>query len=129
MPRAQKTSDTQALAARSVTLGGTFIIGAAGAISSQDASSLTGGVVTQTGSEDGRYHVAFTIKAKRNLGSFAQMIGPDDAAFPTTTGSDPQTRNIAATGFDIQFKRTDTQVDTDPASGTECSWFARVALK
>ncbi len=110
-------------------LGGTFTIGAAGAISSQDASSLTGGVVTQTGSEAGRYTVAFTLKCKRNLGCFAQMVGPDDDAFPTTTGSDPQTRNIAVTGFDIQFKQTDDQSDEDPASGTICSWFARVALK
>lgn len=110
-------------------LGGTFTITTSGAIASQDASSLTGGVVTQTGSEDGRYHVAFTLAAARNLGCFAQMVGPDDTAFPTTTGSDPQTRNRAVTGFDIQFKRQDTQADADPADGTECSWFARVALK
>ena len=109
-------------------LGGTFTIGASGAVDSQDDSVLTGGVITQTGSEDGRYHVAFTIKAERCLGAFAQMQGPDDDAFPTTTGSDPQTRNRAADGFDIQFKRVDTQADADPASGTECSWFARVAL-
>jgi len=117
------------MAARCVTLGGIVTIGAAGAISSQDASSMSGGVVTQTGSEDGRYTVAFTIKAKRSLGGFVQMIGPDDNAFPTTTGSDPQTRNHAATGFDIQFKRVDTQADADPASGTKFAWFARVALK
>ncbi len=110
-------------------LGGTFLIGSSGAITSQDASSLTGGVVTQTGSEDGRYTVAFTIKAARNLGCFASMFGPADAGFPTTTGSDPQCRNKATTGFDIQCKRTDTQADADPASGSIISWFARVALK
>jgi len=117
------------MAPRCVTLGGIVTIGSSGAISSQDASSMSGGVVTQTGSEDGRYSVAFTIKAKRNLGSFVNMVGPDDTGFPTTTGSDPQTRNLAATGFDVQFKRTDTQADADPASGTKFSWFARVALK
>ena len=92
-------------------LGGIVTITTSGAIASQDASSLSGGVVTQTGSEDGRYSVAFTIKAKRVLGCFVNMIGPDDTAFPTTTGSDPQTRNVAATGFDVQFKRVDTQAD------------------
>ena len=116
------------MAPRCVMLGGTFTIGSSGAIASQDESVFSGGVVTQVGSEDGRYHVAFTIKAVRCLGAFCQMIGPDDSGFPTTTGSDPQTRNLAADGFDIQFKAPDAQDDVDPVSGTACSWFARVAL-
>jgi len=124
---AHKLSDVRAMAPGLVVIGGTFTIGSSGAISTQDASGLSGGVVTQTGSEDGRYTVAFTQTWKRILGAHVQMNGPADNAFPTTTGSDPQTRNIAATGFDVQFKRTDTQADADPASGTIGSWYAIVA--
>jgi hypothetical protein len=109
-------------------LGGTVTIGSSGAISDQSGAKLSGGTVTQTGSEDGRYHVAFDRSYMHILGAHCQMVGPDDSAFPTTTGSDPQTRNLDVDGFDIQAKRVDTQADADSASGTVYSWFAIVAL-
>jgi hypothetical protein len=124
---AHKLSDVKAMAPGVVIIGGTFVIGASGAISSQTASGLSGGVVTQTASEDGRYTIAFSQTWKRIIAAHVQMVGPDDAAFPTTTGSDPQTRNVAATGFDFQFKAPDAQDDVDPASGTEGMWSAIVA--
>lgn len=110
-------------------IGGSFTIGASGAISAQDGAKKAGGTVTQTASEDGRYTVAFDRTYKRVVSVLhPTMFGPADSAFPTTTGSDPQARNRATTGFDIQFKRVDTQADADPASGTICDWAAIVAL-
>jgi hypothetical protein len=109
---------------RLVMLCGTFTIGSSGAVSSSTADSKSGGTVTQTGSEDGRYGVAFykTVKTVQAFG--CGMNGPDDSAFPTTTGSDPQCRLVTTTGMSVQFKRTDTQADADPASGTIGSWWA-----
>ncbi len=124
----RKFSPVSAPAPRTIILGGTFTIGSSGAISAQTAEGLSGAVVAQTGSEDGRYSVTFTNPVARNLGAHVQIVGPTDAAFPTDTGSDPQTRNLATTGFDFQAKRTDTQADADSASGTICSWFCIVAM-
>ena len=109
-----------------VFLGGKFTIGASGAVSADDGDALSGGEVTQTAAEDGRYAVAFGKTYKTILGAGCNMVGPDDAAFPTTTGSDPQVRLLATSGFSVQFKRTDTQADADPASGTKCTWWAFV---
>lgn len=109
---------------REITWSGIFTIGASGAISSQDGEVISGATVTQTASEDGRYDVVFYRPQKRLKFCDASMQGPTDAALPTTTGSDPITRNGSGTGFQVQFKRTDTQADTDPASGTVCRWFA-----
>lgn len=108
-------------------IGGSVTIGASGAVSSQDGAKLSGGTVTQVGSEDGRYLVTLDRTYKRVRPLAPLMIGPDDAAFPTTTGSDPQARLLTTSSFAVQFKRTDTQVDTDPASGTVFTWFALVA--
>ena len=113
---------------RTIVLRGTFTIGSSGAISDQTAQALSGAVVTQTGSEDGRYTVTFTNPVARNLGGHPSMVGPDDSAFPTTTGSNPQCRNQDENGFDIQFKRQDTEADADPASGTVCNWFCLAAM-
>jgi hypothetical protein len=124
---AHKLSDVKALAPGLVIIGGSVAIGASGVVSSQDASGLTGGVVTQTASEDGRYTITFNQTWKRILSYWVTMGGPADNAFPTTTGSDPATRNAAVTGLQAQFKRTDTQADTDPASGTVLCWGAIVA--
>ena len=124
---AHKLSDVRAMAPGVVIIGGSVTITTSGAISTQTASGLSGGVVTQTGSEDGRYGIAFTQTWKRILAGGALMIGPDDTAFPTTTGSDPEARLFSATGFSVQFKRTDTQADADPASGTVFTWWAMVA--
>jgi hypothetical protein len=110
-------------------IGGNVIIGAAGAIASQDGAKKAGGTVTQTASEDGRYTIAFDRTYGRVVTTWATMFGPDDAAFPTTTGSSPKCRNRATTGFDVQFVREDTQADADPASGTEIDWGAIVELR
>lgn len=118
-------SETQAPEVRRI--GGLVTIGASGAISAQTGAKLAGGTATQTASEDGRYTIAFQRTWKRVLGFGASMCGPADAAMPTTTGSDPVCRNVATTGMDIQTKRTDTQADADPASGTILCWWAEVA--
>lgn len=109
-------------------IGGTFTIGASGAVSAETGASKAGGTVTQTSSEDGRYTVAFFRTVKRVNRFGCSMCGPTDAAMPTTTGSDPVCRNVATTGMDVQFKRTDTQADADPASGTIGCWWADVEL-
>jgi hypothetical protein len=114
------------MAPGAIIIGGTATIGTSGAVTS-DAPGLSGGTVTQTGSEDGRYGIAFTQTYKRILAAGVLMFGPDDNAFPTTTGSDPQARLLDETGFSVQFKRTDTQADADPASGTKFTWWALVA--
>jgi len=108
-------------------IGGSFTIGASGAISAQDGAKLSGGVVTQVASEDGRYHVALDRVYKRVRPLAPNMIGPDDSAFPTTTGSSPKSRLLTTSSFDVQFVREDTQADADPASGTVCVWAALVS--
>lgn len=113
---------------KDLLIGGTVTITAAGAIGSQDGAKLSGGTVTQTASEDGRYSIAFDRTYKRTKVIGATMVGPTDSAFPTTTGSSPKTRNKATTGFDVQFVREDTQADTDPADGTVFTWWALVSL-
>jgi hypothetical protein len=114
---------------RGVVLAGTVTIGAAGAISAQDGAQLTGGTASKTGGKTGRYGIAFQRKWKRTLHVGATMVGPDDSAFPTTTGSSPKARLLAVDGFSVQFVREDTQADADPASGTKFTWIAVVASK
>lgn len=129
----------QCLRPREITLSGVVTIGAAGAISAQgvmDGSGVvangaknTGATVAKTGGKSGRYSVAFDRKYKHVKYCHANMVGPDDAAFPTTTGSAPKTRLLADTsGFSVQFIREDTQADADPASGTKFTWIAIVML-
>jgi len=123
----RRSFNLETLNPKLLLIGGSFTIGAAGAVSAEDGAKLSGGTVTQTGSEDGRYLVTLDRTYKRVRPLAPLMIGPDDSAFPTTTGSDPQARLLTTSSFSIQFKRTDTQADTDPASGTVCTWFALVA--
>lgn len=125
----KKLSDVRAIAPRTTIIGGEVTIGSSGAISDQTSAILAGGVATQTGSEDGRYTIAFGITCKRVLAHGCTMVGTTDTAQPTTTGVQPFTRNLSTTGFDVQFLRTDTSADADPASGTVFSWWAIVALK
>lgn len=111
-----------------IHLAGKFAIGASGAVASESGARLSGATVTQTGSEDGRYAVAFDRTYAELVSANVNMVGPDDSAFPTTTGSDPQLRLLAATGFTVQFKAPDAQDDVDPADGTVCTWSAVVRL-
>jgi hypothetical protein len=105
-----------------VFMSGAFTIGASGAISTQDGTAECGVVFAQTASEDGRYTGTVYKTFSKLRAPHVQMEGTTDTAFPTTTGSDPQLRNVGTSTFDIQFKRTDTQADTDPASGTVVHW-------
>lgn len=123
----RRSFNLETLNPKDLVIGGTVTIGAAGAITSQDGAKLSGGTVTQTGSEDGRYGIAFDRTYTRTKVVGVTMVGPDDSALPTTTGSDPITRLKTTSGFSVQFKRTDTQADTDPASGTVFTWWAIVA--
>jgi len=114
-------------APRVVPLGGTFTIGAGGAVASQTGAKLSGATVTQVANEDGRYAIAFSRTFKRILSANAFYVGADDAAFPTTTGSLCGGRLLTPSGFSVQAIRTDTNADTDPASGATYCWSALVA--
>src|SRR5688572_8917505 len=105
-----------------VFLSGAVTIGASGAVSTEDGTAECGAVVTQVASEDGRYLVTLYKTFQKLRAPTVIMEGPADTAFPTTTGSDPQVRAVGTSSFLIQFKRTDTQADTDPASGTVVHW-------
>lgn|SRR5678815_5428329 len=109
-------------------IGGSFTIGSSGAVSTQDGAKLSGGTVTQVANEDGRYLVTLDRTYKRVRPMAPLMIGPDDSAFPTATGSHPQARLLTTSSFAVQFVRMDTEADADPASGTVCTWFAMVSL-
>jgi hypothetical protein len=111
-----------------IHLAGKFAIGASGAVASESGARLSGATVTQTGSEDGRYAVAFDRTYAECISATCNMVGPDDSAFPTATGSNPELRLLDETGFSVQFKRQDTEADADPASGTVCTWSAVVRL-
>lgn len=130
----------QALRPREITIGGVVVITAAGAISAQGTMDNTGNVpvsdpklvgatVAKTAGKNGRYGIAFDRVYKRIKAAGCSMVGPDDTAFPTTTGVDPMLRLLTSSGFSVQFCRQDTMADADPASGTKFCWWAVVALK
>jgi hypothetical protein len=112
-----------------VTLAGEVTIGSDGAISAQTDPKVSGAVVTYVEGSEGRYLVTYHKTFRRSLHVGATMVGPDDAAFPTTTGSDPQARLKTTASHVVQFKRVDTQADADPASGTKFSYVAILATK
>ena len=123
----RRSYNLETLNPKLLLIGGSFTITAAGAISAQDGAKLSGGTVALVASEPGRYSVTLDRVYKRVRPLAPLMIGPDDAAFPTTTGSSPKARLLTTSSFAIQFVREDTQADADPASGTVCTWFALVA--
>lgn len=107
-----------------VPLCGSFTIGAAGAVSAQDGFSKAGFSVTKNAAA-GRYDILFYKPFRVLQKANVNILGPASAAFPTTTGSDPQLRpgngpTAATINLQVQFKRTDTQADADAASGTIC---------
>lgn len=113
-----------------IQLEGSFTIGGAGAISAQDGLKLSGCTVAKNAAA-GRYDVTFYKPFKALISGFVQMVGPASAAFPTTTGSDPQLRpsngpTATSSNVQVQFKRTDTQADADAASGTVCYFYFEV---
>lgn len=115
--------------AREVPLSGQFTIGASGAVATDttsDSALISGGTVTKNAAA-GRYDIVFYKTFKRVKFAKGSMQGPDTAAFPTTTGSNPQERSVSGDGFTIQFKRQDTEADANPVSGTVVRWFAVVS--
>jgi len=104
----------------SFVLFGTITIGAAGAVSTNSADYPDGFTVAQTGSEDGRYTVTLQGGGVTKMVPHVQMVDTTDTALPTTTGVNPFLRNVSASAgtFDFQTYRTDTNADTDPASGS-----------
>ena len=137
---ARSLQQMQALRPREITIGGVVVIGAAGAITAQGTMDsagnvpvsdpkLVGATATKTAAKNGRYGIAFDRVYKRIKTAGAIMVGPDDTAFPTTTGGDMKLRLLSSSGFSVQFVREDTQADADPASGTKFTWWAVVALK
>src|SRR3990172_9720255 len=65
-----------------------IVLGASGAIASQDAPPVSGIVATKTGSEVGRYTLQLPSKYRRLLDVHATILGTDDAALgAATTGS------------------------------------------
>jgi hypothetical protein len=123
----RRSYNLETLNPKVLLIGGSVTVGAAGAISAQDGAKLSGGTATQVASEDGRYLITLDRTYKRVRPLAPLMIGPADAAFPTTTGSDPQARLLTTSSFTVQFKRVDTQADADPASGTVFTWSALVS--
>lgn len=114
---------------RLAILCGNFTIGSSGAVSSESGAQDSGGTVTQVDSEDGRYLVSFYKTFRSVVSAHVTMVGDDDDALPTTTGVAPFLRaTTAGAGILIQFIRSDTSADADPASGTVCYWTAIVEV-
>ncbi len=117
--------------AHSVVVSGHFAIGSAGAISTTATAAngldpgekVTGVSFAKTATETGRYTGTFSQPWKE-MPDVAGLVfqGDTDAAFPTTTGFTLAARNVSKTSFDIQCSRTDTNADTEPASGTVIHW-------
>lgn len=93
-------------------------ITAAGAILSQTGTAKSGLFAVKNAAA-GRYD--FTYDGGRTFalvkGGYCNMIKGDAAAFPTTTGADPQFRTLTTSAATVQFLRQDTQADADAASG------------
>lgn len=89
------------------------VLGAAGAIASQDAPADSGIVATKTATETGRYTLQMPSKYRRLLWAQGTIIGPDDAVLGANTtgyGSFVRDNDIdggAADGtVEIQFTQT-----------------------
>lgn len=111
-----------------ITLTGSIVIGAAGAISSTTglcpsaAAGVSPGVV-KTAAKTGRYTVTLDAKyiTLRFLGAPA-IVGAADAAIGNATGNVGFYRNRTTNTFDIQLTLASTGADTDAANPTEVHW-------
>lgn len=117
---------------REVFLSGTVTIGSSGAISAQTAVLNSGVTVTEdtTGGAVGRYLLTYDRTTYKSCKSkVVSMRGPAaGSAFPTTTGIDPAFRDYTGTlpetsALSVQFTRSDTKADADPASGSQFTYF------
>lgn len=108
---------------RLVIASGSFTIGAAGAITAQDGAKLSGGTVSKTGGQTGRYDVVLVGTCAR-MQAYASMVGPTTAAFAGANIT--QIRNVlptsAISNFEIQGILGSTSADTDFTSGTIVNW-------
>lgn len=120
------THSWQTVAPNVLHLAGTFLIGAAGAITSQTGAQSSGATVAFVAS--GLYTVTYYKTFAARLGEQVTMSGPDSAAFPAATGSDPKVRVPTTAGFSIQLVAPASQADANGASGTRVNWSSDVVL-
>lgn len=104
---------------------GSFTIGAAGAITAQDGMKSSGGTVSKTGGQTGRYDVVlFSTIARATV--YSSIVGPTTAAFGNTNANLAGIRNVLPTNtvsnLEIQGILASTGADTDFASGTIVNW-------
>lgn len=111
-----------------VTITGTILIGAAGAITSyvcEACDSSTG--IVKTAAKTGRYTVTFLRKYKNIRVTSMELIGPADAALTATDGNDLFIRNLTGQSFDIQARQT-SYADANPASGNSIHFTVEAQL-
>lgn len=95
------------------------VLGAGGAIASQDAPADSGVVATKTATKTGRYTLQLPSKYRRLLWVNAAVIGTDDAAYTTAKGLNSFVRDNDVDGgaadgtVEVQFNRTDTAADAE----------------
>lgn len=110
-----------------------WTIGAAGAIdstviaSSNTSLPMAGVTLVKTAAKTGRYTITLPKNYRHLLYKGGSFTGPDDTAFPTTTGSQLAWRDIdigigANDGtIEVQLLRADTQADAEAAAGSATS--------
>lgn len=120
---------------------GTIGIGAAGAIDPKTTNVFTTDpamsqvVVTKTATKTGRYTLALPRNYLHLLFRGVGVTSVDDAALPTTTGLGACFRDQDIGGgandgtIEVQLYRTDTNADTEGASGTAVSFILIVCDK
>lgn len=93
------------------------VLGSSGAVSSQDKEGDAGFVVTNTGSETGRYTITLSGgAAAKLLYADAKIIGADDTAFADAKGIIVGLRDddVSTDGtFEVQLCRNTTLADTE----------------
>lgn len=95
------------------------VLGASGAVSSQDSARDAGFVVAKTATKVGRYTLTFDKNYNRVEFIDARVIGADDAAYTTAKGidfflrDDDVGRGAGDGTIEIQFTRTDTEADAE----------------
>ena len=115
----RKTQLVESVHPRDRIMSAQIVIGAAGAITSQTGLAKSGLFAVKNAAA-GRYDFSYDSGRVFALvkGGHCNMVGPATAAFPTTTGSNPQLRALTTSAATVQFKRQDTEADADAASGT-----------
>lgn len=112
---------------RLYTFSGSFTIGAAGAITTQDGAKASGGTSSKTAAKTGRYDVVLVSTVSR-LAITASMTGPADAAFGNAAANMVGIRNVAPTSatsnFELQGILASSGADADFPSGTIVNWVA-----